>query len=48
MKRIIKQLFWALPSSVHTMICKLTGYRLVKVTDASKCKGYVWSKKYPL
>ena len=45
----MKQLIWDLPQWCHNLILKLTGRRLVKVTDVFGWHiTYVWSDHYPL
>lgn len=45
---LLKQLIWSLPPRVHTLILKLTNWRLVWIGEEGHCTNLVWSKKYPL
>lgn len=40
-------LLWRLPTVAHTLVCKVTGVRLVKVTAITGFTYYFLSKKWP-
>ena len=45
----MSRLLWMLPTWYHELILKLTGWRLVKVTDDNGWyTTYVWTDCYPL
>lgn len=46
----MKRLIYAMPSWVHNLILRVTGYRLVRVAQVtSKLKRVlIWTRDYPL
>ena len=46
----MRPLVYKLPMWVHGLILKLTGWRLVKITDdrEDQREVYIWTKEYPL
>lgn len=47
MKQIFNRICWCLPTAAHEALLRLTGCRLVRVSDGHN-DIFIWSRKYPL
>lgn len=44
---VMNALIWNLPAFIHTLLLRLTGWRLVRFTSNGVAQRYLWSRCYP-